>query len=71
MGLDRVFDRELVKPELHANHLELFLGRLVKSDPDERIVTSAGLEGALGSELTGKALALPVDGAIDDHKTRC
>jgi hypothetical protein len=70
VGLDRVFYGELVKPELHPHHLELFLGRLVEPDPDERIFTSTGFEGALRGELTGEALPLPVDGAVDDHKAR-
>jgi hypothetical protein len=70
VGLHRIFDRELVEPELHPNYLELFLGRLVKADPHEGIVASAGLESALGGELTGKALPLAVDGAVDDHKIR-
>ena len=64
--LHGVFDRELVQPELAAHRVELVLGRLVETDPDEGPGRPARLEGLIQRNVVF-SLAVPVDGQVDDR----
>jgi hypothetical protein len=68
VGLDGVLDGEGVQLELGYDRVELAGRRLVEPDPHERVVGAPpGLERVLEVEVAGAAVALLVDGAIDDH----
>src|SRR6185295_9587344 len=69
--LDRVLDGELVEVELAADGVELLGRRLVHAEPDEAgPVVAGGLRGLLEVEIAPAALAVLVDGAVDDHAAR-
>ena len=68
MRLDRVLDGELVEAELPPDSVELVLGRLVEADPGEAARLAARLVSLLERDVTGVAVAVHVDGAVDDHR---
>ena len=70
VGGERVLDGQRVQAELLLDRRQLLLARLVQTDPDE--VTRLGGQLADPAEIAGRkvvddALALAVDGAVDDH----
>ena len=67
MRLDGVLDGELVEAELPPDGVELVLGRLVEADPGEAARLAARLVGFLERDVTGVAVAVHVDRAVDDH----
>jgi hypothetical protein len=67
MRLDRILNRELVQVELARHRRELLLARLVETQPGDDV---AGLAGGMQlGEVAGRtrALAVSVDGVVDDH----
>ena len=67
MRFDGILDRQLVQLELTRDSRELVLARLVETQPGDSI---AGLAGGvqLGEVVRlGRAPAVAVDGAVDDH----
>jgi hypothetical protein len=63
-----VLDGKLVEVELAADRVELLGRRLVHAEPDEaRPVVADGLRGLLETEIARAALAVLIDGAVDDH----
>ena len=68
VGVQRVLDGELVELELAPDGVELFVGRLVETEPDEGVLALAGCGHVGEGELTGLALPSLVQRAIDDHR---
>jgi hypothetical protein len=69
--LDRVLDGELVEREVALHRIELLDGRLVETEPDERVPLTARLGRVHDRQLAGAPAALLVDGAVDDHRALC
>ena len=70
MSLDGILDRELVEIELARDRCELLLAGFVEAEPRDRIAGLAG--GVQLGKAVGlcRALAVAIDGAVDDHASR-
>jgi hypothetical protein len=67
MGMDGVLHRQLMQTKLLPHRFEFLLGGFVEPDPTERLAALALLERFLQSEGLGPALAIGVEGGVDDH----
>ena len=65
--LDRIFDGERVQAELAGDGVELVVGRLVQADPHEPADLVAPLVELVERRLIRNAVAVLVDGVVDDH----
>jgi len=68
VGVERVLDRQVVELELDGHLVQLRLGRVVQTDPDERVVMATGRREGVGVGL-GQDLpdAVVIERAVDDH----
>jgi len=68
VGLGRIFDRQLVQPELPGGREEFLLGRLAEGNPGELAGLAADLANL--SQRGGRGPATTdVDGAIDERRS--
>ena len=64
-----MFDGQPVQSELVRYGCELLLGRAIEPDPGQAAAGLARVVHLCQLDRFGRALAIPIDRAIDDHRT--
>lgn len=68
MGVDGVLHREGMQLHLAGDQVELLLGRLVQTDPQEAVAPGPGVtEGVADVAADGLAHAVAVDRLVNNH----